>query len=101
MAQGTVKFFNSQKGFGFIQPDDGGADLFIHFSNISGEGFRNLEEGQKVEAGELVPQGGVEETERCRPLPTGPGIALDDEVLEPLAIWPGIGRGRRPAFSRY
>ena len=49
MATGTVKWFNAQKGFGFIQPDDGGADLFIHFSNIAGAGFRNLEEGQKVE----------------------------------------------------
>jgi cold shock protein len=49
MATGTVKWFSQAKGFGFIQPEDGGADLFIHFSNISGSGFRNLEEGQKVE----------------------------------------------------
>ncbi len=44
-----VKWFSQAKGYGFIQPDDGGADLFIHFSNIAGAGFRNLEEGQKVE----------------------------------------------------
>jgi CspA family cold shock protein len=49
MATGTVKWFSQAKGYGFIQPDDGGSDLFIHFSNISGAGFRNLEEGQKVE----------------------------------------------------
>ena len=49
MATGKVKWFNDQKGFGFIAPEDGGADLFIHFSNISGNGYRNLEEGQKVE----------------------------------------------------
>ncbi len=49
MASGTVKWFSQAKGFGFIQPEDGGADLFIHFSNIAGSGFRNLEEGQKVE----------------------------------------------------
>ena len=49
MATGTVKWFSASKGFGFIAPEDGGADLFIHFSNIAGNGYRNLEEGQKVE----------------------------------------------------
>ena len=49
MATGTVKWFSASKGFGFIAPEDGGADLFIHFSNISGAGYRNLEEGLKVE----------------------------------------------------
>jgi len=46
---GTVKWFNEKKGFGFITPDDGGADLFVHHSNITAEGFRTLHEGQKVE----------------------------------------------------
>ena len=49
MATGVVKWFNGDKGFGFIAPDDGGADLFAHFSAISGKGFRNLEENQRVE----------------------------------------------------
>jgi CspA family cold shock protein len=49
MATGTVKWFSQEKGYGFIQPDDKGDDLFVHFSNISGSGFRNLFEGQKVE----------------------------------------------------
>jgi CspA family cold shock protein len=49
MATGTVKWFNSEKGFGFIAPDDGSADVFAHFSAITGNGYRNLEEGQKVE----------------------------------------------------
>ncbi|RKW70398.1 cold-shock protein [Galactobacter caseinivorans] len=49
MASGTVKWFNGEKGFGFIAPDDGSADVFAHFSAISGSGFRNLEEGQRVE----------------------------------------------------
>lgn len=49
MATGTVKWFNDQKGFGFIRPDDGGDDLFIHHSNIAMDGFRSLAEGQKVE----------------------------------------------------
>ncbi len=49
MPNGTVKWFNVKKGYGFIIPDDGGDELFIHHSNITAEGFRSLEEGQKVE----------------------------------------------------
>ena len=46
--QGTVKWFNDDKGYGFLTPDDGGKDLFVHHSAIQMEGFRKLEEGQKV-----------------------------------------------------
>ena len=49
MATGTVKWFNSEKGFGFIAPDDSSADVFAHFSAIAGSGYRSLEEAQKVE----------------------------------------------------
>jgi cold shock protein len=49
MAQGTVKWFNSEKGYGFIAVEGGGSDVFVHYSAIMGSGFRNLEENQAVE----------------------------------------------------
>ena len=60
MATGTVKWFNDSKGYGFIQPEDGGKDLFVHHSQISGSGFKTLAEGANVEfdvaAGDKGPQ---------------------------------------------
>ena len=58
MATGTIKWFNESKGFGFISPNDGGADVFVHFSAIQGTGFRTPAEGQKVTFDvEQVPKG--------------------------------------------
>jgi CspA family cold shock protein len=60
MAQGTVKWFNGEKGFGFIAPDDGSKDVFVHYSEVQGSGFRTLEENQRVqfdiEQGQKGPQ---------------------------------------------
>ncbi|MEV4279631.1 transcription antiterminator/RNA stability regulator CspE [Actinoplanes xinjiangensis] len=67
MTTGTVKWFNADKGFGFIAPDDGGADVFAHFSAISTSGYRSLEENQKVEFDVTQGQKGPQ-AENIRPL---------------------------------
>ncbi|HEX4705017.1 MAG TPA: cold-shock protein [Pseudonocardiaceae bacterium] len=68
MAEGTVKWFSAEKGYGFIQREDGGADVFVHYSEIEGSGYRSLEENQKVEfevgQGTKGPQ-----AQKVRPLP--------------------------------
>jgi CspA family cold shock protein len=67
MATGTVKWFNAEKGFGFIEQDGGGADVFAHYSNINAQGFRELLEGQKVEFDVTQGQKGPQ-AENIRPL---------------------------------
>jgi len=62
LATGTVKWFSDQKGYGFIKPDDGGKDLFVHYSNVEGDGFKTLQEDQKVEYEATQGQKGPEAT---------------------------------------
>ena len=67
MAQGTVKWFNAEKGFGFITPDGGGPDVFVHHSAIQSQGYRTLEENQRVEF-EVVQGAKGPQAESVRPL---------------------------------
>ncbi|MCB0955679.1 MAG: cold-shock protein [Ilumatobacteraceae bacterium] len=67
MATGTVKFFNAEKGYGFIRRDEGGDDLFVHHSQIKTEGFRVLQEGQAVEF-DVGPGRKGDEAQNVRPL---------------------------------
>jgi CspA family cold shock protein len=62
MANGTVKWFNDTKGYGFITPDEGSKDLFVHHSNIAGEGFKSLAEGARVSYDERQGEKGPEAT---------------------------------------
>jgi CspA family cold shock protein len=67
MAMGKVKWFNDQKGYGFITPDDGSRDLFVHYSEIQGEGFKSLQEGQAVEYEKIEADKGPKAT-KVRPV---------------------------------
>ena len=62
MARGVVKWFSDKRGYGFISPEEGGEDLFVHYTNIEGEGFRTLKEGQIVEYESSSGQKGPEAT---------------------------------------
>jgi CspA family cold shock protein len=67
MATGTVKWFNAEKGFGFIAPEDGSPDVFVHFSAIAGTGYKSLDENQRVEFDSTQGQKGPQ-AENVRPL---------------------------------
>jgi CspA family cold shock protein len=68
MATGTVKWFSDEKGYGFITPDEGSKDLFVHFSNIAGSGFKTLTEGARVQ---YEPREGAKGPEATEVVPTG------------------------------
>jgi len=90
MAQGTVKWFNADKGYGFIAPDDGSGDVFVHFSAIEANGYRSLEENQKVEYS--VTQG-----------PKGPqGRAGAGRLTKTIRrrVLASLAKARRRGFSR-
>jgi len=67
MTQGTVKWFNAEKGFGFIAQDGGGADVFVHYSSIAADGYRSLDENQRVEFEVTQGQKGPQ-AEQVRPI---------------------------------
>ena len=100
MPQGTVKWFNAEKGFGFIAPEDGSADVFVHYTEIQGSGFRTLEENQRVEfeVGQALrvprpPASALSE----QPLTTTPRAVRSYRVRSGVSLWSPAARRRSAA----
>lgn len=85
MAAGTVKWFNDAKGFGFIEPDEGGADVFAHFSAVQMEGFRTLKQGSRVEFERVQgPKGDL--AQNIRPVGAAAGSPSSDTAATAKAV---------------
>jgi cold shock protein len=85
MPQGTVKWFNGEKGFGFIQPDDGSEDVFVHHSGIAGSGFKSLEEGEKVTYEVTRGRKGLQ-AENVSKAPAGRSVAREKTLTVPQDV---------------
>jgi CspA family cold shock protein len=100
MAEGIVKWFDEKKGYGFITAPDGGADIFVHYSGIQGEGFKTLTEGEKVTYNMVVSEKGpkAENVVRVSPptkLPSPQQTAAAQQIAAPL-MPPPTGQGAAP-----
>ena len=100
MPTGTVKWFDSHRGYGFIRPDEGGADLFVHYTGIAGDGFRSLEAGDRVTY-DVRP--GRKGTEAHEVRPSGEAVRKTGGPRERVRIPPrpfGLRKGRASTKSR-
>jgi CspA family cold shock protein len=85
MLQGTVKWFNSEKGYGFITPEDGSEDLFVHHTGIAGSGFKSLDEGEKVTYEAVRGRRGMQ-AENVSRVPNGRSFESEDTLTVPVEV---------------
>src|SRR5881394_2377977 len=95
VATGTVKWFNDSKGYGFITPDEGGEDLFVHHTGIGGSGYKSLAEGAKVE---YTPEQGAKGLQATNVVPAGAGGARRDSPAASRCTW-GAATGARASAT--
>ena len=95
MPQGTVKWFNSDKGYGFITPDDGREDLFVHHTGIAGGGFKSLEEGEKVTYEAVQGRRGMQAENVSKGTSSGGGRVLTQH-FDPDELYEAMVREARP-----
>jgi cold shock protein len=91
MPQGTVKWFNSDKGYGFITPDDGGEDLFVHHTGIAGGGFKSLEEGEQVTYEAVQGRRGMQAENVSKGSSSGRGFESRNTLTVPVEVEAAAG----------